>query len=723
MNSGRTQQRGRGRRTLHSALLALAAFLACALSPIAAQASQDDFGLAGSSSSVSTEAAGAHPEFTTEFEIAKDPGMGPWTSIPGVWSPVRDILNELPPGFVGNPSAFPKCSLATFLNQVGLGSEFLKFLQGKAITPLCSNDSQLGWVAPGIEGFIETGGYHSPLWNLEAPKGENSNVIARLGFYAFFYPIIINITVDPQRDYALNAKVTNIPTLAALEGSITKFWADPTNSSHDLERENWFEALACLGPCMQQIENETTHEIEFKVVPRPSSLPPTPFMANPTSCGPADVTTGVRSYARPEGFDLSVAPLGDFTDCDAVPFEPTMSLAPTTRSAGASSGLDADLHIPQEGLEDPEALVTSHLKDAVVKLPEGMSLNTSAADGLAGCAESQIGLDRSEHQLVDLEGRGAPVRLTFGGQSTGFLPTFAAPAEVQGALEGMPSIGAGNVSVSGRPGGPWAVSFIGGLNGKDVPEVGGGRSEVQRVGVRATDGTFTIALEGNSTGPLAFDATPAEVQSALEALPGIGAGQVDVEGDVAVARATRQYRITFTGGLAETDLPLVSTDRKPRHPEGYGDRFAKVYPVQDGGTAVQTETVQQGGAIGFNGNDPTCPESSKVATGEIHTPFLEDPLDGELLPRQAERKPLHLPLRRLLGGKGRRGTAEDPGKDRSRPQYGSGDDGLRKQPPAAFRRARTALQGRQPGVARPRPISAAPINRATNSPPGRVPNP
>ena len=49
-------------------------------------------GIKDASSSVSTEAAGAHPEFTTEFNIAKDPGMGPWTLGPAVWTPARATL-------------------------------------------------------------------------------------------------------------------------------------------------------------------------------------------------------------------------------------------------------------------------------------------------------------------------------------------------------------------------------------------------------------------------------------------------------------------------------------------------------------------------------------------------------------------------------------------------------------------------------------------------------
>ena len=458
--------------------------------------------------------------------------------------------------------------------------------------------------------------------------------------------------------------------------------------------------LVCGGPCPRQVENEETHEFESKVLPRPSHLPPTPFMANPTSCGPADVTTGVRSYARPEGFDLSVGPLADFNECEAVPFEPTMTLAPTTNAAGASSGLDVDLHIPQEGLEDPDARVTSHLKDATVKLPEGLSLNASAADGLAGCSPSQIGLDRSEHQLVDLEGHGAPVRLSFEGQSTGLLPTFASAAEVQSALEGLPTIGSGNVSVSGRPGGPWKVDFIGALNGKDVPEIAGVRSEVQRVGVRAPAGTFTIAFEGNSTPALPFDASNEEVQGALEALPGIGAGQVEVRGDVADRDRTRQFRITFTGALAETDGPPLSTDGGDlSYPNGNGyEPFATVYQVQEGGSALQTHTVKQGGSIGFNGAPVGCPEGSKVATGEIHTPVLEDPLKASFYLAKQSDNPFNSLFAGYLVAKGDGALLKIPAKIEVDPNTGQVTTVFQNNPQQPFEELELHFKGGNRGL-------------------------
>lgn len=48
----------------------------------------------------------------------------------------------------------------------------------------------------------------------------------------------------------------------------------------------------------------------------------------------------------------------------------------------------------------------------------------------------------------------------------------------------------------------------------------------------ATGGTFTVTLNGETTAPLAWNATAAEVQAALEALPSVQSGDVLVTGDL-----------------------------------------------------------------------------------------------------------------------------------------------------------------------------------------------
>ncbi len=68
--------------------------------------------------------------------------------------------------------------------------------------------------------------------------------------------------------------------------------------------------------------------------------------------------------------------------------------------------------------------------------------------------------------------------LSFGGQTTGNLANnvpanggVGATASVQNALEALSSIGAGNVSVSGNPGGPYTVTFIGALANTPEPQL------------------------------------------------------------------------------------------------------------------------------------------------------------------------------------------------------------------------------------------------------------
>lgn len=73
-----------------------------------------------------------------------------------------------------------------------------------------------------------------------------------------------------------------------------------------------------------------------------------------------------------------------------------------------------------------------------------------------------------------------------------------------------------------------------------------GTNAVWSVTVTATAGTFTLAFAGTTTTPIAFNATAAAIQTALEALGNIGAGNVTVTG---------AFTVTFCGTLATTPIP------------------------------------------------------------------------------------------------------------------------------------------------------------------------
>ena len=81
----------------------------------------------------------------------------------------------------------------------------------------------------------------------------------------------------------------------------------------------------------------------------------------------------------------------------------------------------------------------------------------------------------------------------------------------------------------------------------------------------ATGGTFTLSYGGNTTAPLAYDATPAQVETALAGLASIGAGNVEViQGQHrfvnSVAVDETAWRVRFIGALAETDVPAITVN-------------------------------------------------------------------------------------------------------------------------------------------------------------------
>jgi hypothetical protein len=69
----------------------------------------------------------------------------------------------------------------------------------------------------------------------------------------------------------------------------------------------------------------------------------------------------------------------------------------------------------------------------------------------------------------------------------------------------------------------------------------------------ATGGTFTLTYSGQTTSALAYNASAATVEAALEALSNIGVGEADV-----TSPATGQYVVTFSGTLGSQDVALMT---------------------------------------------------------------------------------------------------------------------------------------------------------------------
>lgn len=83
----------------------------------------------------------------------------------------------------------------------------------------------------------------------------------------------------------------------------------------------------------------------------------------------------------------------------------------------------------------------------------------------------------------------------------------------------------------------------------------GAVNEVQTITITGspTGGDYTLTFDGETTAAIAYNANAAAVDSALEALSNIGAGNVTVSG-------TSPKTVTFTGTLAGASQPLITAD-------------------------------------------------------------------------------------------------------------------------------------------------------------------
>ena len=144
---------------------------------------------------------------------------------------------------------------------------------------------------------------------------------------------------------------------------------------------------------------------------------------------------------------------------------------------------------------------------------------------------------------------GESFTLSLNGVPTTPTSTGAAAADVKTALEGV--VGAGNVDVSGDPGGPYTVEFKGALAKTDVALMGstdGGINARQTVAV--TGGTagdnVVLSYDGQSTAELAYNISSANLQTALRALSNINGANVAVtDGDPA------GWVVEFIGDIGE----------------------------------------------------------------------------------------------------------------------------------------------------------------------------
>jgi hypothetical protein len=334
-----------------------------------------------------TQAAG-HPNFgITDFRM-----NAVAQGVTGAVLPTGHVQNvrvDLPEGLAVNPEAAPRCPKQEFEaskceagTQVGedeatgtvkvsqviaekieeilpVGGLVGKLLSGSEVAltitekfPVYNVERENGQVArfgilvksptlelAGIEAHIYIDGDLS--WHSEAltSNGENSGVTTG-DFHEFF-------------------RILDIPEAPELVESKLIFWGDP-------------------------------HQYN-------AAAPEKSFITMPSECdGPQITILHVSSHEEPERYLAysNQTPVGA-SGCGGLEFMPQISQKPESAQSDAPDGTEVKMLLPQR-TDEPTKPNTPDPREAKVTLPEGMTLNASAANGLEACADSQFKMGTDE---------------------------------------------------------------------------------------------------------------------------------------------------------------------------------------------------------------------------------------------------------------------------------------------------------------------------------------
>lgn len=192
---------------------------------------------------------------------------------------------------------------------------------------------------------------------------------------------------------------------------------------------------------------------------------------------------------------------------------------------------------------------------------------------------------------------------------------------VQTKLELVPTIGAGNVSVSGPAGGPWAVKFVGRFAGTDVPQM-------TNLGAGRSPSSVTVSISSANPGALESCAVAAECRTSAAAsgtaLGQFGVGQITLPtggaaagfGDLAFDSSGNLYVIdTFNARVQKLNSTFTTATQ-------FG---AATFPAYTSLVPEHLAATQSGGRLAFI----VVEAGANAFTGERKIVEL-DPNDGSV---------------------------------------------------------------------------------------------
>jgi hypothetical protein len=309
--------------------------------------------------------------------------------VPWPVAPQKDILTNIPPGLLANPTAVSECSI----DLLAITGPPVEEYTG----PRCPASSQVGVAR--VRQSLEAGGGELPVYNMVPPPG----VSTRLAFDVAGAIVTLDARLRSGSDYGITIDVKNIDQGINILGVDLTVWGIPADPAHNSERN-------CPG----------TSEVGCS-----AGVEPAPYLRMPTSCpqqgqglawslqadswwnpatfnadGSPDLSDpnwktasfishnppGLPGEINPDGWGSPQGPEG----CSIVPVRGELSSAQTTsQDAETPTGLNVKITVPDPGLENPSGIASSDIKAVKVTLPEGLTINPSQGVGLGACTPAQ----------------------------------------------------------------------------------------------------------------------------------------------------------------------------------------------------------------------------------------------------------------------------------------------------------------------------------------------
>jgi hypothetical protein len=367
-----------------------------------------------------TQAGGRVPNGVTDFKIKTEGAYPNAKPVGGV--AVNHVRVDVATGLATAPDAVPTCSAKEFGETEAIPTT------GLYTKPECKPETEIGEekVTLYVEALKADGFTDLPLdgtvYNLEQPAG-----------LASYYGVALEFPKPVTEGEGLGA--TQYYVHSFVKGSVE--WGKETKGTDEGDYHDYFEVEA--SPADPLI---SSRQVLFGRSGNKA------FITNATSC-PGDNTTYVtlEDTAKETTREFFKTPIG-LKGCEGLEFEPTFGFTGATSISDEPDELTTQVKETNEPTKNSPAQV----KTASITLPEGMTLNPSAAKELEACTtkqarihSSEFGVEcpaKSEIGTVSLEVPTLPAGSFTGnvylGSSESTSPTKAAVPSESGKVTGGP---------------------------------------------------------------------------------------------------------------------------------------------------------------------------------------------------------------------------------------------------------------------------------------------